>query len=196
MELYTLSDTFNELFDRFDEINNYTPDTDANGNYISENGEIITDLEALREAYRSAWYDTLTALETEFDVKAENIAVYIKNMTAEAKAMKHEEDALRRRRQAFEKSIERLKGYLLGTMNAIGRAKIEMPKARLSIRRNAESLVVDDEMQFIKWAQENADELLKYSMPEIRKTDTKKVLQSGEKVPFVHLTRTESLLIK
>lgn len=196
MKFYELTETFTELFDRFDEINNYTPDTDANDNYIDDNGNIITDLEALRESYRCAWYDTLTALEMEFDIKAENIAVYIKTLSAEVKAMRQEEDALRRRRQAFEKSVERLKGYLMGMMNAIGKVKIDMPKARLSIRKNAESLVVDDEMRFIKWAQENAGELLKYSLPEIRKTDTKRILQSGEEVPFVHLTRTESLLIK
>jgi hypothetical protein len=196
MKLYELSEQFGELFERFDEIDNYTPDTDANGNYINGDGDIITDLEALRESYRAAWFDTLTALEAEFDEKAENVAVYIKSLNAEIKAMKHEEDALKRRRQAFEKSVERLKGYLLGSMNAIGKLKIEMPKARLSIRKNAESLVVDDEIGFIKWAQKDADELLKYSMPEIRRTDTKKILQSGGKLPFVHLTRTESLVIK
>lgn len=181
MKLYELSEQFGELFNRFDEIDGYTPDTDADGNYISEDGSIITDLEALREGYRAAWFDTLSALEMEFDDKAENIAVYIKNTTAEIKAMKEEEAALRRRRQAFEKSVERLKGYLLGNMNAIGKLKIETPKARLSIHRNAESLVVDDEIRFIKWAQENADELLKYSMPEIRKTDTKKCYSPARK---------------
>ena len=52
MKLYELSATFADLFDRFDEINSYTPDTDADGNYIGDDGEIITDLEALRESYR------------------------------------------------------------------------------------------------------------------------------------------------
>ena len=116
----------------------------------------MTDAEAVRESLREAWFDTLSAIEAEFDVKAENIAVYIKNMTAEVKALKQEEDALRLRRKAFEKSVERLKGYLLGGMNAIGRGKIDMPRARLSIRQNAESLVVDDEQRFIGWAEENA----------------------------------------
>lgn len=196
MKLYELSGLFAELFDQFDEINAYTPDTDANGNYISDNGEIITDLEALRERSRQAWFDTLSGIEEEFDVKAESIAVYIKNMTAEIKAMKQEEDALKRRRIAFEKSVERMKGYLLGSMNAIGKRKVDMPRARLSIRQNAESLVVDDELRFIEWAQSNKNDLLKYALPEIRKTDTKKMIQSGQKLPFVHLTRPESLIIK
>lgn len=196
MKLYELSELFTDLFSQFDDINNYTPDTDADGRYITDSGDIIENLEEYREHILAAWFDTLTALEEEFDIKAENIAVYIKNMSAEVKAMKDEEASLRRRRQAFEKSVERMKGYLIGAMNAIGRQKIEMPKARLSIRRNAESLVVEDESRFIEWAQHEAGELLKYAAPEIKKTDAKKLVQAGETLPFVHLTRTESLLIK
>ena len=153
-------------------------------------------LEALRERYRAAWFDTLTAIEEEFDVKAENVAVYIKSLNAEIKALKAEEDALKRRRMAFEKSVERLKGYLLGSMHTVGRLKIDMPRAKLSVRKNAESLVVDDDLRFIEWAQSHNDSLLKYSLPEIRKTDAKKLVQAGEQLPFVHLTRTESLMIK
>lgn len=196
MKLYELSANFVDLFDQFDEISNYTPDKDADGNYIGDDGEIITDLEALRESYRQAWFDTLTAIEGEFDSKAENIAVYIKNMSAEVKALKAEEDALRLRRKAFEKSVERMKAYLLGRMHAIGRLKIDMPRARLSIRKNAESLVVDDDLHFIEWAQAHNDSLLKYSLPEIRKADAKKLVQAGKQLPFVHLTHTESLTIK
>lgn len=196
MKLYELSTTFADLFDRFDEINSYTPDTDADGNYIGDDGEIITDLEALRESYRQAWFDTLTAIEGEFDAKAENIAVYIKNMSAEVIALKQEEDALKRRRLAFEKSVERMKAYLLGSMHAVGRLKIDMPRARLSIRKNAESLVVDDNAAFIEWAQAKNNDLLKYAPPEIRKTEAKKLVQAGVRLPFVHLTRTESLTIK
>ena len=196
MKLYELSTTFADQFDQFDEINSYTPDKDADGNYIGDDGEVITDLEALRESYRQAWLDTLTALEGEFDAKAENIAVYIKNMSAEVKALKAEEDALKRRRLAFEKSVERMWAYLLGSMHAVGRLKIDMPRARLSIRKNAESLVVDDDSRFIEWAKAHNNSLLKYAPPEIRKADAKKLVQAGERLPFVHLTRTESLTIK
>ncbi|MBQ1829442.1 MAG: siphovirus Gp157 family protein [Ruminococcus sp.] len=183
MKLYELSEQFAELFDRFDEINEYTPEDGG-------------DPEAGREKLRCAWFDTLTAIEDEFDVKAENVACYIKSMNAEIKAMKEEESALRRRRQAFENSVERLKGYLLGSMLAIGRSKIDTPRARLSVRNNAESIVIDDAAGFIGWAEENAVELLKYAAPEIRKTDAKKLLQAGEVLPFAHLTRTQSLTIK
>lgn len=69
---------------------------------------------------------------------------------------------------------------MIASMNAIGIKKIDMPRARLTIRKNAESLVVDNELGFIRWAQENAQELLKVKLPDIRKTDTKKLIQSGK----------------
>ena len=120
MKLYELSGLFDDLFDSFEDIDNYTP----------EDGEEIPDIDAFRERMREGWFDTLSAIEAEFDVKAENIACYIKNMNAEIKALKAEEDALKRRRKAFENSVERLKGYLLGSMNAIGRRKIDTPQRR------------------------------------------------------------------
>ena len=95
-----------------------------------------------------------------------------------------------------EKSVERMKAYLLGSMHAVGRLKIDMPRARLNIRKNAESLVVENDAAFIEWAQAHNNSLLKYSLPEIRKADAKKLVQAGERLPFVHLTRTESLTIK
>ena len=186
MKLYEITAEFADLFDSFEDIDNYTP----------EDGEEIPDLDAFKERMREGWFDTLSAIEAEFDVKAENIAVYIKNMNAEIKALKAEEDALKRRRKAFEKSVERLKGYLLGSMNAIGRRKIDTPRACLSVRRNAESIVIDDPAQFIRWAQTHRDNLLKYAEPEIRKAEAKKLVQGGVRLPFVHLTRTESLTIK
>lgn len=196
MKLYEMTEQFNELFDQFDDINNYTPDQDENGHYVDGNGEIIPDLESFREKLRNAWFDTLTALEDEFESKAENVAVYLKSVFVEIAAMKDEEAALRRRRQNLEKNMDAMQRHLIGAMNQIGLKKIEMPRARITIRNNGESLAVDNEEDFIEWAKENAMELLKFSAPSIKKTDTKRLLQKGEDIPFVHLTRTQSLIIK
>ena len=196
MKLYQMTEQFNELFDQFDEIDNYIPETDEFGRYIDGNGDIIEDLDAFREKLRSAWFDTLVGLEAEFNDKAENIAVYLKSLYIEAAAMHDEEKTLKARRMVIEQRAERLKKHLIKSMNAIGVKKIDMPRARLTIRKNAESLVVDDEIGFIEWAQENAQELLKVKLPDIRKTNTKKLIQSGKDLPYVHLERTESLIIK
>ena len=82
-------------------------------------------------------------------------------------------------------------------MQALGRKRIDMPKAVISVKNNAPSLVVDDEISFIEWAEEhNLDHLLKYSMPEVKKNDVKALCKKGEEIPFVHMESKQSLSIK
>ena len=132
----------------------------------------------------------------EFDMKAESVACFIKNLKAEVEMIKNEERALKTRRENKERQFKRLNEYLISCLDKIGCTKIETSKAVVSIRNNAESLVVDDEISFIKWLQENNDELLKYSMPEIRKAEVKKLYKTGVQFPFVHTERSRSLIIK
>lgn len=196
MRLYELTNAFSELFNQFEEINYYEPDTNADGQPIDGNGDIIEDVEAYKNKMLSAWFDTLEGIEGEFDEKAENIAVYIKELEAEAKTLKAEKIAVGKRQAQKEKTAENLRKYLITSMKAIGRNKVDMPKAVLSLKNNAPSLVVDDEISFINWAQKHNDNLLKYSMPEIKKNEVKTLCKNGEKVPFVHLERKASLTIK
>lgn len=196
MKLYELTELFSELFSQFDYINEYEPDTNADGQPIDGDGNIIENVDAYKDKMLSAWFDTLEGIEGEFDEKAENIAVYIKLMLAMAKTIKAEEDNLKARRKRCEKSAERMKTYLLNSMQEIGKKKIEMPKALLSVRNNAPSLVIDDELSFIDWAQKNNDDLLKYSLPEIRKNEVKKLCKSDDNIPFVHMESSTSLIIK
>lgn len=196
MELYEITAEFADLFDRFDEIANYTPDTDELGRYISEDGDIIEDLDAYRQSYLTAWFDTLTVIEGEFNEKAENLAVYIKNRIAEINAIKAEEKQLKARRQSMENQVERMKRYLLQSMQSIGVRKIDMPRARLTLRLNAENVSVDNEGALIHWAMEHDDSILKYADPEIRKSSIKALLNLGVNIPYCHLERKESVTIR
>ena len=196
MKLYEITAEFADLFDRFDEIANYTPDTDEYGRYITEEGDIIEDLDAYRNAYLTAWFDSLTALEGEFNEKAENVAVYIKNLTADINEMKAEEKRLKSRRVSAENQVERMKKYLINSMQAIGVKKISMPRARITLRLNAESVVIENEKALIDWAMRHDETILKYQEPEPKKTDIKELLRMGEKIPFARLERKESVTIK
>lgn len=196
MKLYEITAEFADLFDRFDEIANYTPDTDEFGRYISEDGDIIEDLDAYRQNFLTAWFDTLTAIEGEFNEKAENVAVYIKNLNAEIKAVKAEEKALKARRLSIEGQAKRMTNYLLRSMNAIGVKTIDMPRARMTLKLNPESVVIENEGALIHWAMEHDVSLLKYSDPEIKKNDVKNLLRMGQNVPYAHLERKESVTIK
>lgn len=175
MKLYELTNDFTQLFDQFDEISSM------------DNAE----------EFKQAWFDTLSGIEEEFEVKAENIGAYIKELTAAAKYLKAEEEVLSKRRKAKEKQAEWLKKYLLESMQTIGRTKIDRPMAVLSIRTNPESVRFDDENAFITLCQRNgSDDYLRYKAPEINRSAVKEALQAGQKIEGASLIRTQTVTIK
>ena len=187
MKLYELTEMYSDLFNQFDAINEWEPDTNADGMPIDDDGNIIANVDAYRNKMLTAWFDTLTGIEGEFDEKAESIAIYYKA----------EKAAIAKRQSQKEKQAESLKTYLFKSMQALGRQKIDMPRAVMSLKKNAPSLVVDDEISFVEWAEEhNLDHLLKYSMPEVKKNDVKALCKKGEEIPFVHMEAKQSLSIK
>lgn len=197
MKLYELTEMFSDLFSQYDAISEWEPDTNADGMPIDDDGNIIANVDAYKNKMLSAWFDTLTGIEGEFDEKAESIAIYYKQLLAEAKMLKAEKAAIAKRQSQKEKQAESLKTYLFKSMQALGRQKIDMPRAVMSLKKNAPSLVVDDEISFIEWAEEhNLDHLLKYSMPEVKKNDVKALCKKGEEIPFVHMESKQSLSIK
>ncbi len=56
--------------------------------------------------------EALSRIEGERDRKALNIACFVKNLRAEAEALKAEKQRLAKRQQAAERTVERLVGYL------------------------------------------------------------------------------------
>ena len=196
-KLYELSTDFQNLSDMFDEINNWSPDTDADGQPIDSEGNVIENPTAYKVQMLNGWFDTLEGIEGEFEMKAENIAAFIKSLKAQSDILKNEETALKKRRDTKDRQIESLKTYLLNQMKAIGRKKIDMPKAVISIRNNAPSLVVDDELELINWAEENdMDSFLNYQLPKIKQSEVKKACKDNMNIPYVHMESKESLTIK
>lgn len=197
MKLYELTEMFSDLFSQYDAISEWEPDTNADGMPIDDDGNIIANVDAYKNKMLTAWFDTLTGIEGEFDEKAESIAIYYKQLLAEAKMLKAEKAAIAKRQSQKEKQAESLKTYLFKSMQALGRQKIDMPRAVMLLKKNAPSLVVDDEISFVEWAEEhNLDHLLKYSMPEVKKNDVKALCKMGEEIPFVHMEAKQSLSIK
>lgn len=151
----------------------------------------------MREIAQQAWFDTLEGVEGEFEMKAENVAQYIKELKAEAEDIKAEEQALSARRKAKEKRVKSLTDYLMMCMKRIHREKIETAKCKLSIRKNAESVQVADESKLIGQLVLNGrSDLIRIKTPELDKTALKKCLQDGAVIDGASLVRTESLIIK
>lgn len=193
--LFEISQDFEALFDQYDAIQEMEFEKNEDGSYIDDDGKIINP-DVTRAELLQAWFDTLEGIEEEFNFKAENTAQYIKSLKAEAAAIKAEEDKLKKRRQSYSRKIDGITIYLKNCMEQMGIKKIDMPKARITIRKNTPSLKIMDEVGFITMLQEHGrDDLLRYSLPEIKKTEIKRLIKSGEHFEGAALENSQSLII-
>jgi hypothetical protein len=117
--------------------------------------------------------EAFDALQMERDVKVENIGLYFKDLTAEAKAIKEEEASLAARRKAVENKAERLKHLLDYALNG---DKFSTPRLKVSYRKSS---TVELSAGFTEWAEINADDLLTYSEPKPNKTAIKAAIKDG-----------------
>lgn len=193
--LFEISRDYDEMFNLFDEIDDLEPDVNENGEPIDMDGNVIEDIDTWHEAVKTQWFNELVAKEDEFDIKAENVAQYIKNLDVEIAALADEKKRIDARKKVKENKLERMKEYLKNCMLQTGREKIETAKVKLSIRNNAESVSIADEKAFTEYYKESDPRFFKFKA-EIDKTAIKKLLQSGENIDGVTLERKKSLLIK
>lgn len=134
--------------------------------------------------------EDIEALQMEKDEKIENIVLYIKNLDADAKAIREEEKILAARRKTLENKTERLKKYLTNNLNG---EKFSTARCSVSFRKSA-SLVTDE--GFIEWAKAFEDSFLKYKEPEVNKTEVTKALKAGKPVPHARLEEGLNIQIK
>lgn len=162
--------------------------------------ELTNDYLALLEAIdndeipEEAIADTLEAITACIEDKADNIACLLKNLDAECKAIKAEEERLAERRKAKEKSHERIKQYLSETLQRAGLDKVETARNRITFRKS-ETVEVDEDA-FITWAQTHRDDLLTYSAPKANKTEIKKALKGGAEIIGAELRINQNIQIK
>lgn len=91
-----------------------------------------------------------------------------------------------------ERLLESLERYLTNTVCG---EKMDFGCAQLSWRKS-DAVILDNEDEFIKWAEENCDDLLKYKAPEINKADLKAALKDGAEIPFAHIESRLNIQIK
>lgn len=127
--------------------------------------------------------DALDFLELERDTKIENIALWIKNLKAEAEAVKKQKEAFYQREKALTNKAERLKEYLAN--NLMGE-KFKTDRVVLSWRKS-QAVEVDDNF--------SDERFIKYE-PKISKSEIKDALKSGEVIEGARLIENNSLQIK
>ena len=145
----------------------------------AETGELISVSQAL------------DALRMEREAKLENVACWVKNLSAEADAIREEENRLIKRRKAAETKAANLKSWLLAAMTREDGTtdKLKTGRVMVSVKRNPPSTVVDEALlpstyKVAKITYQANKELIK------------RELLAGGEVPGAHLEYGRSVVIK
>ena len=139
-----------------------------------------------------AWFDTMEAIGGDIEAKADGYARIITQLTADAEALKGEEERLYARRKAIENSITNLKKNLQGAMELTGKTKFKTDLFSFNVQNNAPSVVLDEQ-----YIENIPQEYLKYRDPDIDRTKIKEDLKAGKNLDGIaHLEQTRSLRIK
>ena len=88
---------------------------------LSQNYLAVQDMDLEPETLK----DTLDSIEEAIEVKAENIAKWIRNLEADKKAFEEEEKRFKEKKQAADNRIKSLKLYLEDNMRLIGKTKFK-----------------------------------------------------------------------
>lgn len=136
--------------------------------------------------------DTFALLGAEFDDKADALACIIKELAAEAEAIKAQETALKERRQRKESRGEYLRGLLGESMKRLDKAKIETSRNVISFRKST-ALVIADEDDFKARHRDlcQVEEVVK-----IPKKDITDRLKAGEEISGAALETRQNLQIR
>ena len=134
--------------------------------------------------------EQLDKLQMERDTKLENVACWIKDLKAEAEALKNEKQALAERQRVAENKAESLKKWLAYALQG---EKFKTPKCAISFRKSEAVEVTDEGLNNLM---KEHDELLTYKAPEPNKTKIKQALKDGLSVEGVQLVQNISTIIK
>ncbi len=147
--------------------------------------EMLTEEENLEEQVVK---DTLDGIEGEFEIKAENYAKIIKELSAEADKFEKEKKRLEERQKTLENSVKFLKDTLFNSMQATGKTKFKTDLFSFGIQKNGGKrpieLVPDAEIpkEYLKKPEPNNDLI-------------RKALEEGKTLPFAVLKEAGTHLV-
>lgn len=128
-------------------------------------------------------------IEGDLNTKCLNIASWVRNLEAEAKAIKEAQDAMDKRRKAATAKADRLRNYLFHGMKLAGVEKMPFPHFVISVKQCPESVQIAPGALI-------PNQYLRYADPEPNKVSIKEALKAGTVIPGCSLARTEKLEIK
>lgn len=161
MKLYEINKKIMEAFDR-------AIDT--------ETGEVL-DAEAFAE---------LDGLQIMRDEKIEGVLLWIKNLSAEAEALKAEKQAFEVRQRRATNKMESLKRYVSGVLDG---EKFKTVKVSVTWRKS-------EAAEFTGNIFELPEDCRTYKEPTVNKTELKKRLKAGEEITGAQLVTRNNIQIK
>lgn len=162
--------------------------------------DIDTELEAAIEAafdpetgelLDEAAFERMNELQLEREKKIEGVALWIKNLSADAEALKHEKEAFAAREKATKNKLERLKGWMSYALNG---EKFKTDKVAVGWRRS-ESVEISDELNPMDLVDIDPH-FIKLPPPEFDKIRLKAALKEGIEIPGVKLVEKQNIQIK
>ena len=129
--------------------------------------------------------DKLNELQIAKDEKIENLALWYKDLLAEATALKEEKEAFAEREKAAKNKAESIKNYLSYALNG---ENFKTTRCALSFRKS-EKTVIDDIYSI-------PEKFLKYAEPKADLTEIKKAIKNGEEINGAHLEEAQNIQIK
>lgn len=129
--------------------------------------------------------DKLNELQIAKDEKIENLALWYKDLIAEANALKEEKEAFAEREKAAKNKAESIMNYLSYVLNG---ENFKTTKCALSFRKS-ERTVIDDIYSI-------PEIYLKYAEPKADLTEIKKAIKNGEEIKGAHLEEAQNIQIK
>ena len=138
--------------------------------------------------------EKLDALQLEREAKLEGVALWVKDLKAEAAAVKEEADKLNARKKALDNKIDGLKNWLLF---ALGGEKLKTPRCSV-YQTHSTRLSVADEAELINAIQtlDKPERFLRFRAPELKKDEIKNALKDGWTFIGATLEETESVVIR
>lgn len=138
-------------------------------------------------------YDAFESLQMAREEKIEGVACWIKNLAAEAAAIRQEEVNLATRRKTIENRAASLKKYLEGALQG---QKFQTAKCAVSFRKTTK-VEVREPAWAIAWAMSNGHgDIVTQAAPEINKNGLAALLKEGNEIPGAELVIGASMSVK
>lgn len=134
--------------------------------------------------------DTLQSIDESIELKAVNIAKFVRNLEAECNCIEDEKKRLESKISANKNKIDRLKKYLKDSMDYTGKTKINDPLFKITIEKNPPKVNVLNEETI------PSEFFTEKTTRSLNKKEVLDKLKQGEQIEGVQMVQETGLRIK